>query len=165
MIHDTHTHTHSCHTATHCNTLQHMVITCEWVTNEGFTTHTHTHTTHTHTHTHTLMSCRNLQPREWVLSSSQGRVMSHIWMSRRWVMSRAWMSHVAHEPAASNVYMYICVWMLVCVRVFLLCTCVSVLSTAVFYVWHDSSTHSYGVASMSRLLKIIGLFCKISSLI
>ena len=59
----------------------------------------------------------------------------------------------------------------VCVRVCHLCGCVCVICVHVICMhmcmrlFHMSEVSSYGVASVSRLLKIIGLFCRIQSLV
>jgi len=87
-------------------------------------------------------------------------------------MNESQMSHVtrmnescrARTCSFERVYVHMCMNVGVCACIFIVYVCVCV-STAVFSVWHDSSTHSYGVASMSGLLKIISLFYKISSLL
>jgi len=93
------------------------------------------------------------------------------------------------KPISSCVCVCVCV---VCVRVCVLCACSSFVSVFVwvqicvavnFSKWtvHSTDTHTahtktrmhtdthahrhYGVATISRLLKIIGLFCRISSLL
>jgi len=92
-----------------------------------------------------------------------GWVVSHTWISHvthmnescltyEWVMSHIWLSHVKHMNQSCHTYE---------------CIMSHVVKLRLRVTWHIQMSHviyvaymDYGVATMSRLLKIVGLFCK-----
>ena len=77
-------------------------------------------------------------------------VMSHIWMCHVW-MRPVWMRHVTHMNVSrmdASCHTYKCV----------MYECMS-------YIYLTTSVWSHGLPTISKLLKIKGLFCRISSLL
>jgi len=114
-----------------------------------------------------------------------GTHMNASWHTYECVMARIWMRHGTHMNASlkmTNVFMLI-YWMSHGTHMNTQChTSCTRNVTYMHESWHtydDSFTcvtrlirmcdmahwHAYGVATMSRLLKVIGLFCRISSLL
>jgi len=166
----THTHTHL-HTHTYTRTLK----------------HTHKHT---HTHLHIDVLPVKFHMNEWVTSHhwvghltrpnttrrTYKSVMSHAQMSHvtrtnesrhtyNWVMSHVWMSPVAHTNESCYTYEFVMshVWKSRVTRTDKSrCTYEWGMShMQIKHITHvNVSCRTHDVASIGRLLKIIGLFCK-----
>ena len=147
-----HTHIHHTHTHTHANIRRHPVShTMRWLALSIISVyvcwHIHTHTntytytyrymcTHTYTHTHARMICR-------LHSSSRKFVRVYVCMYVYVTCIYVWVHVCIERQIEPQIFVHVCI---ICVHV---CT----------YVY------GHGVATISRLLKIIGLFCRISSLL
>jgi len=88
--------------------------------------------------------------------------MLHVWCIWSSHLTHLWMNHFMNKPGSFNSLQYTCVFWIRTLRC--VCWCPSVVHMKAL---HDSSLNEscYGVATISRLLKMITLFCRTSSLL
>jgi len=118
----------------------------------------HGHTYERFITTHVYASRQHLQRKpcdsvkyEWVMVTQMNALFSHMWMGHGHTYEWVIVTHINES------------WSHVWVKTRLMCV------PWLIHLWHDSfhdlSCVCYGVATISRLLKIIGLFCRIQSLL
>jgi len=163
---------------THMNESYH---TSKWVTSHIWMSHV-THLNESSQGWFRVTCVAYPKAKRWVMS----HVMSHTWMSHvthmnesyhtsKWVMSHIWMSHVAHlnESCHTSEWVMSHIWMSHVTGLTLSDVYRIPQGKEMSHVTHImrhvtlvyKSCLTYGVATISRLLKILGLFCRISSLL
>ena len=177
MSHVTHIVTHmkeSCHAfqmghVTHidesCHTHE-WVISHIWVMSRLPNGSCHTHRWACHTHEWVISHI-------WVMSRiTSFKRMSHVTLANGschahgWVMSHFWMSHVIHMNESCHAYEWVMsyIWMSHGAHMNESCHTYDGTRARQVRKWGSLKKFSknlyYGVATISRLLKIVGLFCK-----
>ena len=138
----THTHTRT-HTRTHTGQREELVDTGPRKQTDNTHTHTHTHA-HTHAHAHTHVHTQDRERNLWILDPAN-----------KLTIGRSTQCDVVVKENASCVS-----------RTHLfLSVCSSYLSLVLLSSRDNIMSTRYGVATISRLLKIIGLFHRIQSLL